>query len=90
LNRIRSRFLAQYEVLGFQQRKPVVLFDFLREVKAAGHLEAYNYWTLSNGDPDAFAQWRLTNNDKLMQYVAWKNEHPLRITEQNKFYMEKY
>lgn len=90
LNRIRGRFLEQYAALGFQQKKPVVLFDFLREVKAAGHLEAYNYWTLSNGDLDAFAQWRLANNEKLMQYVAWKNEHPFLITEQNKFYMEKY
>jgi len=90
LNRIRGRFLEQYAALGFQERKPVVLFDYLQEVKAAGHLEAYNYWTLSNGNPDAFAEWRLANNDKLMNYVAWRNAHPFFITEQNKFCTEKY
>lgn len=90
LNRIRSRFLEQYAALGFQERKPVVLFDYLQEVKAAGHLEAYNYWILSNGNLDAFAGWKQANNDKLMNYVAWRNAHPLLITEQNKFYTGKY
>ncbi|SEW42995.1 tetratricopeptide repeat protein [Chitinophaga arvensicola] len=90
LNRVRCRFLEEYEAQGFQEKKPVVLFDFEREVKAAGHLEAYHYWVLGSGDKIAFNHWQLANNDKWEHFKEWIGDHPFRITEENKFNMEKY
>ncbi|MBO9730192.1 MAG: tetratricopeptide repeat protein [Chitinophaga sp.] len=90
LSRTRDRFLQAYEQLGHQQKTPVVLFDFQREVKAAGHLEAYNYWLLSEGDKVAFNHWELANNDKWRRFAEWFSEHHLTITADNKFNMTKY
>lgn len=90
LHRIRTNFLEVYEQLGHQKKTPVVLFDFQREVKAAGHLEAYNYWLLSEGDKIAFNHWELANNEKWESFVEWFGEHAIHITEENKFNMAKY
>lgn len=90
LNRIRTRFLDVYQQQGFQEKAPVVLFDFQREAKDAGHLEAYNYWILSEGDKIAFNHWQLANNDKWDRFIEWFGEHPINITADNKFYRAKY
>lgn len=90
LNHTRERFLQVYEQLGNQQKTPVVLFDFQRELKAAGHLEAYNYWLLKEGDKVAFNHWELANNDKWQRFADWFSEHHLTITAENKFNMAKY
>lgn len=90
LNRIRTRFLDVYEQMGFQKKAPVVLFDFQREAREAGHLEAYNYWILSEGDKVAFNHWKLANDDKWIRFVDWFGEHQIQITADNKFNMAKY
>ncbi|MEC5143910.1 hypothetical protein [Chitinophaga sp. 212800010-3] len=90
LNRVRTRFLDVYEQQGHQTRQPVVLFDRQREIRTAGHLEAYNYWLLSEGDKVAFNHWQLANDAKWQAFVDWFREHAISITDDNKFNMEKY
>lgn len=90
LNNIRSRFLDNYQQLGHQQKTPVVLFDYQQQVRSAGHFEAYNYWVLGNGNQQEFDDWRLNNPQKWQQFITWFTNHPLQVTEENKFYRSKY
>ena len=49
------------------------------------HLEAYNYWILSEGDGDAFKSWRETNEAKWQKFVDWFGPNKLKLDDNNKF-----
>jgi len=90
LHNIRSKFLDSYQQLGHQQKTPIALFDYQRQVRSAGYFEAYNYWVLGNGNQQEFDDWRLNNPQKWQQFITWFTGHPLQLTEENKFYRSKY
>jgi tetratricopeptide (TPR) repeat protein len=90
LNRIRTNFLRLYEELGHQEKKPVVLFDFQRKVQAAGHLEAYNYWVLGQGDEKALGEWTSEHPQQWTDFMKWFKDNKIEITADNQFYRKKY
>ncbi|MFC2100643.1 tetratricopeptide repeat protein [Bacteroidota bacterium] len=90
LNRIRTNFLKLYFDKGFDKTYPNILFDFQKQVSDAGHIEAYNYWILMNGEPDAFKEWKDSNNEKWEQFVAWFKDNRLQIDDSNKFFRTQY
>lgn len=40
--------------MGHDKEYPNILFSFQKQVKDAGHIEAYNHWILMKGDEEAF------------------------------------
>jgi hypothetical protein len=63
LDRIRRNFVSNYFDKEFNLKYPNILFDFQKTLIDSGHLQAYNYWLLSSGDPDNFAAWKDKNTE---------------------------
>jgi len=85
LNRIRTRFVDLYYEQSYDEKFPVVLFEYQKKLKELGYMEPYNYWILSEGDPEGFNQWAENNIDLWNSFIDWFIENPLEITEENKF-----
>jgi tetratricopeptide (TPR) repeat protein len=90
LDRIRSRFIDHYYEKGLNEKYPVVLFDYQKQIKDAGHFEAYNHWLLMKGDEPAFNKWRSQNEEKWKAFIAWYKENPLKLDKDNFFHATKY
>ncbi|PWV48410.1 tetratricopeptide repeat protein [Chitinophaga sp. S165] len=85
LDRIRTKFLRLYEQQGNDTLHPVVLFDFQHKVREAGHLEAYNYWILGQGEEKAFGEWTSEHEQKWNDFMKWFKENRITITKGNTF-----
>lgn len=53
------------------------LVRFLRKVRDAGHLEAYNYYLLRMGSRDGFEKWYADQPEKLYAFSNWFEGQPL-------------
>jgi tetratricopeptide (TPR) repeat protein len=85
LDRIRTKFLHLYEQQGNDTLHPVVLFDFQRKVMEAGHLEAYNYWILGQGEEKAFGEWTSEHEQQWNDFMKWFKENRITISGENMF-----
>jgi tetratricopeptide (TPR) repeat protein len=90
LDSIRSGFVETYYKMGHDKTHPNVLFDFQNKISKAGHMQAYNYWILMNGDTEGFDKWQTANKDKWNDFVRWFKEHKIEINGSNKFYRGQY
>ncbi|KAA2238913.1 hypothetical protein F0L74_22115 [Chitinophaga agrisoli] len=85
LDSIRTRFLDIYAQQGKELTVPVPIFDYQRQLRSLGYLDAYNYWALGLGSQQEFEDWRIANQDKWDKFIAWFREHGLQVTNENKF-----
>lgn len=90
LDIIRSNFVDNYFKQGNDKSYPNVLFSYQKQVKDAGHFEAYNHWILMKGDEDAFVTWMNSNKEKWDNFVNWFSENAIKINESNKFNRMQY
>jgi tetratricopeptide (TPR) repeat protein len=90
LNRIRTRFVENYQIMPLAKEHPVVLFDYEQQVKEAGYMEEYNYWILAEGDEKQFEEWRSEHKKEWEEFIQWFKKNPLKITQENQFYRGKY
>ena len=97
LNRIRTRFFSfcwknmadiQKSLETYDYPDLSSFFSFVREVEQAGHLEAYNYWILREGNWDEFQAWYKENPQKLLAFSQWFDEHDLKIVDPQEFLSE--
>jgi len=85
LCRMRKNFIDQYYEKEYNKTYPNVLFAYQHAIEKAGHLDAYNHWILMKGDEAAFTKWRNTHQDDWAAFATWFKEHPLEVTDDNKF-----
>lgn len=90
LDEIRSTFIDNYYKFEHNKNYPNILFAYQKQVKDAGHIEAYNHWILMKGDENEFDKWQFTNMDKWENFIKWFTENRIKITDQNKFYSGQY
>ena len=90
LDRIRSTFVDNYFKNGHDKTYPNVLFSYQKQVKEAGHIEAYNHWILMKGDENGFEKWHSENEEKWDNFVKWFTDNGLKIDETNKFFRGQY
>jgi tetratricopeptide (TPR) repeat protein len=90
LDDIRSTFIDNYFKNGHDKKYPNVLFSYQKQVKEAGHIEAYNHWILMKGDEDGFDKWFNENKEKWDSFVKWFSDNGLQINDTNKFYSGQY
>ena len=90
LDRIRTSFVDNYYRLPASKDKPNSLFERQRQIKQAGHLEAYNHWLLLAGDEPGFSQWEKANPEKWSAFLAWFKENPLKLDDKHLFYRAQY
>jgi tetratricopeptide (TPR) repeat protein len=85
MHTLRSHFLDLYYQKGYDKQYANPLFPYQRQVQKAGHLEAYNYWILSSGDPEGFDAWQAQNKATWTAFVDWFMENPLKLNPKNHF-----
>jgi tetratricopeptide (TPR) repeat protein len=90
LDRIRTNFVDNYYRLPASKDIPNVLFDYQRQIKRAGHLEAYNHWLLLAGDEAGFSQWEKANPEKWSAFLKWFKDTPLKLDSKHLFYRAQY
>ena len=81
----RMKFTDLYFANDMHDTYPNVLFNYQGEIKEAGHLEAYNYWLLGDGDEPAFKVWLKDHKQEYAAFADWYNAHPLELNEFNSF-----
>lgn len=90
LDKIRTGFVDLYFSNGHDQTYPNALFSFQKQVKEAGHLEAYNHWILMKGDENGFTTWQNANKEMWQNFANWFGDNGMPITETNRFYSGQY
>jgi tetratricopeptide (TPR) repeat protein len=90
LDRIRSRFIDIYFQQNQHVKYPNALFTFVKTVKDAGHMEAYNHWILMKGDETDFELWRTSNPEKWEAFIEWFKQNKIALTQSNKFVRSQY
>ena len=90
LNRIRSRWIDEglkkldegaNTVLKYDNQIVVPFLEYLRSVRDAGHLEAYNYWVLREGNKTAFGLWVSDNRQKFNDFMKLFEHNRLKIAD---------
>ena len=90
LNRIRSRWIDESlkkldeganTVVKYDNQIVVPFLEYLRSVRDAGHLEAYNYWVLREGNKTAFGLWVSDNRQKFNDFMKWFEHNRLKIAD---------
>lgn len=90
LNNIRKRFVENYFAKGLNVDYPNALLDYQGIISEAGHIEAYNYWILMNGNQNAFDKWKNSNNDKWKSFLNWLANNKLKLDSTNLFIRTQY
>lgn len=90
LNAIRKNFVENYFANGHDKTYPNILFSYQKQVKEAGHMDAYNYWILMKGDEVGFDKWQSENKEKWEGFAKWFGDNELRVSNTNKFYSGQY
>jgi tetratricopeptide (TPR) repeat protein len=89
LSDIRSRFVDIYYQNNHNEQYPIILFDYQKRIKDAGHMDAYNHWILMKGDEEGFTVWKQKNQTKWEDFLNWFAKNKLQITAANYFHREK-
>lgn len=83
---IRTRFLDYwFDQKKFDRIYPNKLLSFQRKVQELGLLEAYNYWLLSEGNPEEFDQWYNTHQAQYQKFADWFKTISLDLREKDKY-----
>jgi len=90
LDSIRSNFVDNYYLKGYNKTYPNALFSYQKKVKEAGHIEAYNHWILMKGDEDGFDSWLSANKGKWESFRKWFAGNGLKLNNSNKFFRGQY
>lgn len=72
MNKVRQAQIA----IWLEKKLPSNEFiNRLLTIKAAGHLEAYNYWLFASSFPKEFEAWKINNSTKYRSWVSWLNDN---------------
>lgn len=85
LDRIRTRFVDNYYANDKDEEFPNVLFEYQKKIQDAGHMEAYNYWILSQGNEAEFDSWLAENEEKWDAFIDWFLPNGIEMDDENKF-----
>ncbi|MBW2276046.1 MAG: tetratricopeptide repeat protein [Deltaproteobacteria bacterium] len=78
LHEIKTAFLDMWwNPEGMHEYHDVRLFEWLLEIRDAGHLEAYDYWLYGPAFPHEFDVWRDSRQAELAALLHWLDDHPL-------------
>jgi tetratricopeptide (TPR) repeat protein len=90
LDKIRTNFIDNYFKNEHDRTYPNILFNYQKQIKDAGHIEAYNYWILMKGDEEGFDKWHSANKEKWDNFVKWFTDNKLKVDNSNKFHRGQY
>lgn len=61
------------------------LFEYLLKVIEAGYIEEYCSLLYKGGFPNEYLEWMIMNKDKYLEFMQWRENHPLSINKKNVF-----
>jgi Flp pilus assembly protein TadD len=77
--KVRKAFLTSWFSVELPTDKEFPLFQYQRQVDAAGHFEAYSYWLFGRGNPDEMRAWLAANRAGFDGFLAWFESHPIAL-----------
>lgn len=77
LYRIRTNFLHNFSSKAKEFNN--VLFDYQKQIVAAGHFEAYTYWLLGYGNVNASSEWIKKHRSQWDSFLTWFEKNPINI-----------
>jgi tetratricopeptide (TPR) repeat protein len=90
ISKIRTRFLTKYIEKGDDKKYNISLYEYMKQIKDAGHLEAYNHWILMKGDERDFKEWYGNNEKKFQLFGNWFKDNKLILDSSSTFVSRNY
>jgi tetratricopeptide (TPR) repeat protein len=90
IDKIRTRFLEYYFSGNLNNKYRISIFDYMKTIKDAGHLEAYNHWILMKGDERDFVDWYKKNKSKFDNFDVWFKTNRFSVDSTNVFVASEY
>lgn len=98
INTMRCNFVKNYFTTldGLRGRTanipdaPDVLMAYQRRIAEAGHMEAYNYWLLMEGDDEQIGVWYDAHREEWDAFMEWFRENPLQVDKEHYFHRSQY
>lgn len=90
MNEFRTEFIKLWLEKEIDIFYPNLVFDFHSQLKDLNHFEAYNYMLLSAGDIDEIKDYAMKNKEKVSSLINWQSKNQLTITNENKYFSQKY
>lgn len=75
LHKLRSGFLQSWHAEGHDEKYPNAVIERMKTIEEAGHLEAYNHWLVSMGDPVGWEFWVDSHKEEFSAFADWFNEN---------------
>ncbi len=90
ISRFREEFLKIWIEQNTNTFYPNLVFEYQIELNKLGLLETYNYMLLSAGNIDEIKNYAQKNRDKIIKLVNWQQRNLLTVTDENKYFSQKY
>ncbi len=85
LIKIRTDFITYYYQNKLNEKFPNVLFEWHKKLIDEGFFEVYNYKIFYLGDPDVVLKWRQEHQEKLDEFMKWRESNRFPISKENVF-----
>lgn len=79
LHKIRKGFLEFWDKNGHFDIYPNTVIDRMKAIQEAGHLETYNHWLLSAGDPVGWEFWADSHKEEFNAFIEWFNANGMQV-----------
>ncbi len=90
MHTLRNEFTKVWYNKTYHEEYTNVLFDWHKDLIAAGHFEAYNYWLLRKGNSQEFSNWFDNNNKAFQAFVKWIEKNAFEPNNKHLFYKKQY
>lgn len=81
--KVRKQFLIKWNE-DFSKTYPNAIFQYHDKLIRNNMFDAYYYWILKDGSTVEFNSWKSKNQSTYDNFLAWFNENPLIISDNNK------
>ncbi len=86
----RTTFLSLWLDKELDKEFPLAVFDFEKQVKDAGHLDAYQRWLVMHGDINAFEAYLKANEVAFRSFWDWFRDKSIEFDEENGLIRSRY
>lgn len=79
LHNLRQSFLENWYLNSHDETYPNAVISRMKAIADAGHLEAYNHWLVSEGDPVGWEFWVDAHKEEFSDFVEWFNANSVEL-----------
>ena len=90
ISNFRVKFLNYWDEQNLDEFYPNLIIEYQKRINELGLLDTYNYLLFSAGNIDEIKNYAYKNKDKIVKLTNWQNKNLLEITDENKYFSQKY